>query len=336
VIDTALAVQLLEAVAEIEKGVETLAERTTELARRYKEAPQIGRTHGMHAEPITFGLKCAVWLAELRRHLHRLRLVREDLAVGRLAGAVGTHSTVDPRVEEHVCAALGLRPAEAVTQILQRDRHAFLLAWLGVLAGTLEKIATEVRHLQRTEVAEASEPFREGQTGSSAMPHKRNPILSERVCGLSRLVRGYALAAMENQALWHERDISHSSAERVIFADATTVVDYQLAILDEVLGGLQVDKSAMARNLDLGGGVTASQKVLLALVDAGLGRQEAYELVQAHALAALSDRDGPGFRERLEGDTRVTDVLGEGRASELCRPEVPLAGVAVTFSRLGL
>jgi adenylosuccinate lyase len=336
VVDTALAVQLGEALAEVVAGVDRLEAVVAGLARRYRETPEVGRTHGMHAEPITFGLKCAVWLAELRRQQRRLELARQDMAVGRLAGTVGTHATIDPRVEEHVCAALGLRPAEAVTQVLQRDRHAFLVSCLAVLSGSLEKIATEVRHLQRSEVSEAREPFHEGQAGSSAMPHKRNPILCERVCGLSRLMRGYALAAMENQALWHERDISHSSSERVLLADATTLVDYQLATLEEVLEGLEVDEAAMARNLDMGGGVTSSHRVLLALVEAGLSRQAAYELVQEHALAALSDREGPGFRERLEGDPEVQKALGEGRATELSQPEIPLEGVAVTFSRLGL
>jgi adenylosuccinate lyase len=268
----------------------------------------VGRTHGMHAEPITFGLKCLVWNEALARAHTRLSTAGAGCAVGKLSGAVGTLAHVDAATEIAALATLGLAPETVATQVVQRDRHATLLAALAVLGGTLEGIALEIRHLQRSEVRELAEPFGARQKGSSAMPHKRNPVRCERICGLSRLLRGYAAAGFENQALWHERDISHSSVERVILPDAFLVADYMVAELTDVLTGLRVDAEAMRRNLDAGGGLIHSQRVMLSLAASGMTREEAYRLVQGHALAAL---DGQGsFRERLAADPDVSRALG--------------------------
>src|SRR5919204_5353005 len=259
----------------------------------------VGRTHGIHAEPTTFGLKCASWAAELDRAISRLQAATRDVAVGKLSGAVGTQATIDPKVEEHVCRGLGLAVDPVSTQIVARDRHAAFVNALAVAAASMERIALEIRHLQRTEVAEALEPFGAEQKGSSAMPHKRNPVLSERICGLARVVRGYATVELENVALWHERDISHSSAERIVLPDACCLVDYMAQQLANVLRGLEVKPDRMARNLDLGGGVVFSQRVLLALVEAGMSREDAYLVVQSAAHKAL---DGGGSFRQLLGE----------------------------------
>ncbi len=288
--DTALSLQLLDATNALAAGLAKLTEVLETRAKEHKRTLQVGRTHGVHAEPITFGLKLALWAQEMKRNQERLEQARHAIAAGKLSGAVGTFATVPPAVEASVCAKLGLSPAPLSNQILQRDRHAQYVTTLAICAGSLEKFATEIRGLQRTEVLEAEEPFSEGQTGSSAMPHKRNPELCERICGQARLIRGYAVTALENQALWHERDISHSSAERVILADATTLLDYMLNLFTGVMAGLLVYPENMKRNLDLTLGLVFSQRVLTALIEKGLQRGDAYKLVQGAAMQCWRER----------------------------------------------
>ena len=334
VVDTAQATQL---VAAADLLVSRLAELTEIVGRRavaYKDTLMIGRTHGMHAEPTTFGLKLAVWYDELRRQQRRLALAREDIAVGKISGAVGTHAHVPAALEEEVCTSLGLQAAPASTQVLQRDRHAFFLSVLAGIGGTLEKFATEIRHLQRTEVAEAEEPFDPGNQGSSAMPHKRNPHASERVTGLARLLRGYAVTAAENNALWHERDISHSSTERVILPDATIVLDFMLHEMIDILGRLAVYPDRMLRNLESMRGLVYSQPALLALVDAGMDRHDAYKVVQRHAHAALNG--GPALLEALESDPVVSERVDRETLRNLFDPRRQLTEVDAVFERLGL
>jgi adenylosuccinate lyase len=303
VVDTAFALQLRDAVDLIVAGVDRLREAVKVQALRHRRTPMIGRTHGIHAEVITFGLKCASWYAELRRDRARLVAARAEIAHGKLSGAVGTFANTAPEIEAAVCARLGLRPEPIATQVVPRDRHAVLFASLAVLAGTCERIALEIRHLQRTEVGEVAEPFGAGQKGSSAMPHKRNPVLTENICGLARLMRGYALAALENQALWHERDISHSSVERVIAPDATIAIDFMVARLAGVMEGLEVRPDVMRANLERLGGAIYSEQVLLALVRRGVPRDEAYRWVQRHALV------GDDFAGRLAADADVARHL---------------------------
>ena len=330
-VDTALACQIGEGGGLLRAGLDDARRAAWELAERHRHTPMVGRTHGVHAEPITFGLKCLLWCEELGRGRRRLDAALADCAVGKLSGAVGTLSHLDAELEARALAGMGLRPEPVANQIVQRDRHAALLATLAVLGGTLEKIALEVRHLQRSEVREAEEPFASSQKGSSAMPHKRNPVASERVCGLSRLLRGYAVAALENQALWHERDISHSSVERVILPDAFQVVDFMLHELAGILRGLRVHPEAMRRNLEAGGGLVHSQRVLLALTAAGLARDQAYGIVQEHALAAL-DGEG-GFRARLEADPRVSAALPPGALAACFDLALALRSVDAIFAR---
>jgi adenylosuccinate lyase len=294
-----------------------------------------GRTHGVVAEPITFGFKVAGWVAELDRAQARLGAASEEAAVGRISGAVGTHATIDPRVEELVCGELGLLPDLVSTQVVARDRHASFMSALTLVAGTLERIATEIRHLQRSEVGEAFEPFGKEQKGSSAMPHKRNPVLTERVCGLARVVRGHLVTALENTALWHERDISHSSAERIIFPDACAAVDYMCMEMAKVLRGLEVRPDRMLRNLQLGGGVVFSQRVLLALVDSGMSREDAYLIVQRAAMKAMDDADGPGFRKILEEDQDVMARIDQ-KLDEVFDHWSGLEHTDVAYDRLGL
>jgi adenylosuccinate lyase len=334
VVDTGLALQVQEAGRLLDAELRRLIDVVGTQAVRYKHTVMIGRTHGIHAEPTTFGLKLAVWYDELRRHLRRLDLAREDMAVGKLSGAVGTHAHVPLDLEDEVCENLGLRAAPASTQIVQRDRHAFFLSVVAGIGGTLEKVATEIRLLQRTEVREAEEPFPAGNQGSSAMPHKRNPHASERVAGLARLLRGYAVSAQENVALWHERDISHSSAERVIFPDACIVADYLLDLMTELVEHLVVYEDRMRANVDLTGGLVFSQRVLLALVDAGMDRQAAYKLVQRHAMDAW-DR-GTSFRETLAADPEVSRLLPPAVFESLFDPQEQLVQVDAIFDRLGL
>src|SRR5947209_9097097 len=288
--DTATALQLRDALDLLLRSQERLRAALGDLARRHKDTLIVGRTHGVHAEPTTFGLKVAVWYVEAGRNLERLRRARDVVAVGKLSGAVGNFAHVDPDIEDEVCRELGLEPAPVSTQVVQRDRHAEFCTTLAIAAASLEKIALEVRGLQRTEVLEAQEPFAEGQKGSSSMPHKRNPELSERICGLSRVIRSNAQAALENVALWHERDISHSSVERVILPDSTTLLDYLLDLTAFILEGLAVDPARMPENLDRSYGLVYSQRVLLKLTDAGLARQVAYEIVQRNAMRAWRER----------------------------------------------
>lgn len=334
IVDTGLAMQTTEAGVLLDRGLTRLIEIVGRKAVEHKDTVMIGRTHGVHAEPTTFGHKLAVWFDELRRHRARLDLARQDMAVGKISGAVGTHAHVPPDVETEVCAAVGLTAAPASTQVLQRDRHAFFLAVVSGIGATLEKIAVEIRHLQRTEVREAEEPFAPGNQGSSAMPHKRNPHESERVSGLARLLRGYEAVAAENVALWHERDISHSSAERVIFPDACIVLDYLLDLVAEVVQDLVVYPDRMRANLDLTGGLIFSQRVLLALVDAGMDRQAAYKVVQGHALAAWDG--GTPFRLALAQDSRVTERISAAELDSLFDPTDQLVYIDDIFKRLGL
>ncbi|MGZ8625686.1 MAG: adenylosuccinate lyase [Actinomycetota bacterium] len=332
VLDTALALQLRGAADLLLGGVERLLHVTKGLALRHRGTVMAGRTHGVVAEPTSFGHKVALWAFALDRDRERLRRAREAVSVGAISGAVGTYAQVDPRVEEEVCARLGLRPAEASNQIVARDRHAELMAAVAIAATTLDGIATEIRHLARTEVREVQEPFSEGQKGSSAMPHKRNPVRCERITGLARVIRGDLQVALENTVLWHERDISHSSAERVILPDATTALDFMLAELAEILDGLLVFPDRMRENLDVGGGLAFSQNVLLALVDAGMSREDAYELVQAAAARAW---DGGGsFRELVSATPEVRERLAPGLVDELFDPARALRKLDVVFDRL--
>lgn len=307
VLDTALALQLREAVGLLIEGWEAVARRLKSLARKHEGTWMVGRTHGMHAEPLTFGVKVAGWHAEALRCLKRLRAARETISYGKLSGAVGAFSQLPPEVEASVLDALGLRPEPVSTQVIPRDRHAEYFHAIVLSACAIERVALEIRHLQKTEIRELEEPFSGGQKGSSAMPHKRNPVLCENLCGLARLIRSYAPAVLENCALWHERDISHSSTERVIFPDAHIALDFMLHRLACVLDGLQVFPRRMKANLESSQGLVFSQKVLLRLVDAGLGRLEAYDLVQRNAMKAWDV--GGGLRQALGADPEVTRRL---------------------------
>jgi adenylosuccinate lyase len=334
VVDTGLSVQIQQACALLKRDVETLLGSLEKLAREHKYTPIMGRSHGMHAEPTSFGLKLALWIDEMRRNACRLEQAREMMAVGKISGAVGTHANVDPEIEEFICERLGLRAAPISTQTLQRDRHAQLMATLAIMASSLEKFATEIRHLQRTEVGEVEEPFEAGQTGSSAMPHKRNPRLSERVCGLSRVIRGYALAALEDVALWHERDISHSSVERIILPDGFLALDYALRTMNRVLAGLVVNPKRMMANLEMLHGVVNSERVLHALMDAGMSRTDAYYIVQKAAHEAMDQ--GIGFRQRLVDTPAVRERLTDLQLDDLFGYEYHLKHVDTAFRRIGL
>jgi adenylosuccinate lyase len=314
-VDTALALVLARATDRLLAEVRSLRDVVRDLAVRHRDTLMVGRTHGIHAEPITFGLKLLVWYEELGRAVERLHRARAAVAVGKLSGAVGTHAHLDPELEEEVLRSLGLSPEPAATQVVQRDRHAELLGAIALLGASLEKMAVEIRHLQRTEVLEAEEPFHEGQKGSSAMPHKRNPVNCERITGLARLLRANAHAALENVALWHERDISHSSVERVILPDSFLAADFMTGQMREILAGLRVYPERMRANLEATRGLIYSQRVLLALTTAGLSREEAYAVVQRHAMAAW--REAPGLKERLLGDPAVTKAL-RPEALEAC------------------
>jgi adenylosuccinate lyase len=304
VVDTALSLTVQEAGRLVLDGVDAALAAVAARADEHRDTLTIGRTHGVHAEPTTFGLKLAGWAFQLARERRRLEHAVEGLRVGKLSGAVGTYASTTPEVERVACEALGLDPAPASTQILQRDRHAELLSALALLASSLDRFALEIRHLARTEVREVEEPFGRGQKGSSAMPHKRNPIVAERICGLARLVRGYALVGLENVALWHERDISHSSAERVVLPDAFLAADYMLDRFTWLVGGLVVRTERMRANLEATGGLFFSQRLLLALVDSGLARDEAYRAVQGHAMRAWDE--GLDFRDLVRADRAIT------------------------------
>jgi adenylosuccinate lyase len=331
-VDTALAVQLTRATDRLLAEVEALRESARSLALKHKETVMVGRTHGIHAEPITFGLKVLVWYEELGRAVARLRSARAEIAVGKLSGAVGTLAHLAPEVEEATLRSLGLEAEPVATQVVQRDRHAALLSALALLGASIEKMALEIRHLQRTEVLEAEEPFREGQKGSSSMPHKRNPVNCERICGLARILRGNAHAATENVALWHERDISHSSVERVILPDSFLLGDFMTAQMKEILDGLLVYPDRMKANLDRTRGLVYSQRVLLALTTAGLTRDAAYAIVQRHAMAAWKGE--PDLRTRLLGDREVTRVLPPAEVERCFEPGHFLRHVSHIFDRV--
>jgi adenylosuccinate lyase len=334
VMDTALSLQLLEATKILEQDIADLIAVLKEKAIEHKHTLMMGRTHGVHAEPVTFGLKMALWIEEMKRNAQRLAEAKKVIVVGKISGAVGTYATVPPEVEEKACARLGLSPAPVSSQVLQRDRHAQFVTTLAIIASSLEKFATEIRGLQRTETLEAEEPFEEGQTGSSAMPHKRNPELCERVCGLARLVRGHALTAMENVALWHERDISHSSNERITLPDSCLVLDYILSIFTNVMRGLRVYPQRMRENVELTKGLIFSQRVLLALIDKGLSRQKAYDLVQRNAMKAWKERTD--FLQLLEADSEVVASLSAAELESLFDYQYYLKHVDHIFERLGL
>jgi adenylosuccinate lyase len=332
VLDTGLALQLRSAADILLARVERLLAVVKRLAFEHRETVMIGRSHGVHAEPISFGHKLAVWAFQIDRDRERLRRAREAVSVGAISGVVGTYAQVDPRVEELVCARLGLRVAEASTQVIQRDRHAEFMGTLAVAASSLDTFATEIRHLARTEVREVQEPFAEGQKGSSAMPHKRNPVASERISGLARTVRANAQVAFENVALWHERDISHSSAERVILPDSTGVLDFMLAEMTKVLDGLQVFPDRMLANLEADGGLGFSQSVLLALVDRELSRDDAYRIVQQAAAAAWDE--GADFRAALGSNPEVQRLLTPEELNELFDPKRFLRNLSGVFDKL--
>jgi adenylosuccinate lyase len=331
VLDTALALQLREAADLLLDDVERLLAVAKALALEHRDTVMAGRTHGVVAEPTSFGHKVALWAFQLDRDRERLRRARETVSVGAISGAVGTYAQVDPRIEEELCARLGLRSVEASNQIVARDRHAEYLSAMAIAATTLDAVATEIRHLARTEVREVQEPFAEGQRGSSAMPHKRNPVRCERITGLARVVRGNAHVGLENAVLWHERDISHSSAERVILPDSTMALDFMLAETVEILEGLVVFPQRMRENLDVGGGLAYSQNVLLALVDSGMSRNEAYTIVQRAAASAWDD--GAPFRETIASDTEVRERI-RGSLDELFDPLRALRYLDVVFDRL--
>jgi adenylosuccinate lyase len=340
VIDTGFAVQMVQSAAILIDDVKALRKVIADKARAFQLTPMIGRSHGIHAEPITFGLKMALMYDEFGRALRRLESARYSVAVGKLSGAVGTNAHLSPKVETYVCRKLGLRPAPISTQIVQRDLHAEFILALALVAASIERWATEFRHLQRTEVLELEEFFAKGQKGSSAMPHKRNPITGERLSGLARVLRGYGIAALENVALWHERDISHSSVERIIFPDACTLLDYMLVTLTKLTEGLIVYPENMARNLELSLGLWHSQTVLLALIKKGLSREAAYELVQRAAMntwkAKHAGAAGADFKSQLASDPEVTKSLSPAELDELCALDFHFKQVKTRFKKLGL
>lgn len=332
IVDTSLALQMTEAMDLILDGVDAFLAVLKRQAFRYKTQAMVGRSHGIHGEPISFGFKLAIWHEEVGRHRERLKAVREDIAVGKLSGAMGTFAHQSPDIEEFVCAQLGLKPDPVSNQVVQRDRHAAYATALALLAATIEKIATEIRHLQRTEVLEAEEYFSEGQKGSSAMPHKRNPIVSENLCGLARLVRANSLAAMENVALWHERDISHSSVERVIMPDSTILIDYMLAKVTELIKNLVVYPDRMARNLELTGGLVYSQRLLLSLIDKGAQRKESYEAVQRNAMASWTGSGG--LQELVCKDLFISQHLTQREIAGCFNPKYYLRHLDRVFQRV--
>ncbi len=334
ILDTTLAVQLTEASRILAEDLKQLRVVVAEKARQFKMTPMIGRSHGIHAEPITFGLKMALMFDEFGRAEERLAQTTERIRVGKLSGAVGTHAHLDPAIERSVCEKLGLKPAALSTQIIQRDRHAEFFTTLAIIASSIDRWATEFRHLQRTEVLEVEEFFSEGQKGSSAMPHKRNPITGERLSGLARVIRGHAVTAMENVALWHERDISHSSAERIILPDSCTLLDYMLVKLRELVDGLQVYPEQMERNLGLTKGLYFSQSILLALTRAGAERKTAYEAVQRAAMRTWQGDES--FAENAKKEPEITALISPAEIDALCSLEVHLRHVDATFQMLGL
>ena len=334
ILDTTLAVQLTESATNLLDDLKSLRATVADKARRFKMTPMIGRSHGIHAEPITFGLKLALMFDEFGRAEERLKETRERIRIGKISGAVGTHAHVDPKIERAVCEKMGLKPATLSTQIVQRDRHGEFCATLALIASSIDRWATEFRHLQRTEVLEVEEFFAEGQKGSSAMPHKRNPITSERLSGLARVIRGNAVAALENVALWHERDISHSSAERIILPDSCILLDYMLVKLRELVEGLQVYPERMEQNLELTKGLYFSQSILLALTRAGAERKSAYEAVQR---AAMKTWKGEGtFAKHAKDEPEIAARLSPEEIDRLCSLDTHFKHVEATFKTLGL
>ena len=334
IIDTALSLQLVEAADILAQDIAELAPVLEQRAREHKHTIMMGRTHGVHAEPTTFGLKLALWVEEMKRNAHRLAEAKRAIAVGKISGAVGTYATLSPELEKRACARLGLEAAPISSQIVQRDRHAQFVTTLAIIASSLEKFATEIRGLQRTEILELEEPFEPGQTGSSSMPHKRNPELCERICGLARLVRGNALTSLENIALWHERDISHSSTERIIFPDSCLVLDYVLSLFTYIMNGLQVYPEHMRENLEVTRGLVFSQRVLIALIEKGLSRQGAYEIVQRNSMKAWKER--ADFLGLLQADPEVGKHLSKSELDGIFDYQFFLRHVDAVFTRLGL
>lgn len=330
-LDTALACQLREAANEILRRLRKLKTALKNQAVRYRNLPMVGRTHGIHAEPVTFGLKLLVWYSEIERDIARLERVREEVSVGQITGAVGTMTHTDPRVERYVMKKLGLKPADVTTQIIQRDRHADYLSAIALAGGLLEKMAVEIRGLQRTEVGEVEEPFTRGQKGSSAMPHKRNPILTERISGMARILRGNAMTSMENMALWHERDISHSSVERIIFPDSTGLLAYMTEKMTWIIRNMKVNRKAMKRNLEVTGGHTFSQHVLLLLVNKGLSREESYLIVQRAAMESMESEKS--FKEHLSEDRRFREVCSAEELEEAFDMDNHLKSIDYIFRR---
>ncbi len=333
-LDTTLAVQMLESLNLLEKDLLALREAVAVRAKEHKFTPMIGRSHGIHAEPISFGLKMALMYDEFTRSLERLRETRERIRVGKISGAVGTHAHLDPKVEKSVCESLGLKAAALSTQIIQRDRHAEFMTTLALIASSVDRWATEFRHLQRTEVLEVEEYFSEGQKGSSAMPHKRNPITGERLSGLARVIRGNAMAALENVALWHERDISHSSVERIILPDSCTLLDYMLVTLTKLVAQLIVYPENMKRNMELTGGLYASQAALLMLTEKGMERKDAYEAVQRAAMKTW--REGGGLAKNLAEEPTVASHLAAADIENACAPERHFRHVEEKFLAVGI
>ncbi len=332
VLDTALVVQMKQSATLILKELKALKGVLEKQAKKYKLTPTIGRSHGIHAEPLTFGLKIANWYEEVNRNIERLKRARQTISYGQISGAVGTFACIDPDVEEYVCSRLGLKPAPVSSQVIQRDRHAEFFSTLAIIAGTIDKIATEIRHLQRTEVLEAEEFFSKGQKGSSAMPHKRNPIVSEQMSGLARVVRANAFAAMENIPLWHERDISHSSVERVIGPDSTILIHYMLKKMTKLMDGLIVYPENMMRNLEKTGGLIYSQSVLLALVRKGITREEAYKLVHKNAMQSWTT--GKGFLKLLKKDKDRKKLLSVAEIDETFKLKTQFKNIDRIFKRV--
>jgi adenylosuccinate lyase len=334
VLDTALSVQMKQAGELILKQLYRLSKTLSAKAKKYKLRPMVGRTHGVHAETITLGLKFALWFEENKRNIERLTKAIETISAGKISGAVGTYEHINPFVERYVCKSLGLQPAKISTQILQRDRHAEYLTTLAIIASSLEKLATEIRHLQKTESLELEEPFTKGQKGSSAMPHKKNPIICERIAGLARVLRGNALASMENINLWHERDISHSSVERMIVPDSTMLLYYMLVKMIQVLDGIVVNKKNIAKNLNLTHGLIYSQRALLKLVEKGITREQAYLVVQENAMKSWNS--GADFRDLLKKDKRIIGKISSKEIESIFDPKKVLKNVNYIFKNTGI
>ncbi|MGD2279122.1 MAG: adenylosuccinate lyase [Candidatus Omnitrophota bacterium] len=334
VLDTALSVQMVEAIDLIIDGAGDLIKVLREKALEHKKTAMMGRSHGVHAEPITFGLKMALYFREMQRNLQRLESAREQIAVGKISGSVGTFANVDPFVEEYVCKKLGLKPAHVSSQVLQRDRHAYYLNVLALAGATLEKIALEVRGLQKTEIGEVQEYFAKGQTGSSSMPHKKNPIICERICGLARVLRGNAMAAIENIALWHERDISHSSVERIILPDSTILLDYMLDKAKDLVSKLVVNEKKMLENLEISKGMVYSQHVMLELIKKGATRMEAYDIVQEASLVAHKTKKG--LKDLLLKNDKMSRYMSQGEIEDCFSLEYHLRHIDKIFKNIGL